>query len=97
MSRLMSFRRMAALTSLRRAAALAALLPLGGCYVAPGALSPLGVAEGPGTVYAPPPRGGEYIGATCSAGNYTCPVAPGPLGAQCSCPGLGAPSFGVIR
>ena len=81
---------------LRRLAVLAALLPLGGCYVAPGAFSPFGPAE-TGTVYAPPPRGTEYVGTTCAAGNYVCPVAPGPLGAQCSCPGLGAPSFGVIR
>jgi len=88
---------MSNLRSLRRVAVLAALLPLGGCYVAPGAFSPFGAADAPGTVYAQPPRGGEYVGATCSAGNYTCPVAPGPLGAQCSCPGLGAPSFGVIR
>ncbi len=97
MSRLMSFRRVASLMSFRRAAVLAVLLPLGGCYVAPGALSPFGAVDAPGTVYAQPPRGGQYVGGTCSAGNYTCPVAPGPLGAACSCPGLGAPSFGVIR
>ncbi len=84
------------LKTLRRLAVLA-LLPLGGCYVAPGAFSPLGVAEPTGTVYAPPLRGGSYAGTTCSAGAYVCPVAPGPVGAQCSCPGLGAPSFGTIQ
>lgn len=88
---------MSRLVHLRRLAPLALLLPLGACYVAPGAVSPYPVAEPSGTVYAPPPRGAGYLGATCSAGNYTCPVAPGPLGAQCSCPGLGAPSFGTIR
>ena len=76
-----------------RLAALAALLPLGGCYVAPGAFSPFGVVE---PVYAPP-QGGAYAGATCVAGAYVCQVPPGPVGAQCSCPGLGAPSFGAIR
>ena len=35
-------------------------------------------------------------GQTCYAGVYICPVA-GPYGAPCSCPALGAPSFGVIR
>ena len=82
--------------TLRRLAVLVALAPLGGCYVAPGAISPFGPTE-VGTVYAPPPQGAGYVGTTCAAGNYVCPVAPGPLGAQCSCPGLGAPSFGVIR
>ena len=88
---------MPGLKILRRFAVLAALLPLGACYVAPGAIAPFGPAEQSGTVYAPPPDGREYVGTTCSAGNYVCPVAPGPVGAQCSCPALGAPSFGVIR
>ena len=79
---------------LARRLALLAVLPLGGCYVAPGAIAPFGGATG--TVYAPP-RNGEYAGVTCAAGVYVCQVPPGPLGAQCSCPGLGAPSFGVIR
>lgn len=36
--------------------------------------------------------------AMCYAGVYTCqmPVA-GPVGSGCSCPGLGAPSYGQIR
>ncbi len=79
---------------IRRLAFLGTLLLLGGCYVAPGAIAPFGAPAG--TVYAPP-RDGEYAGATCAAGVYVCQVPPGPLGAQCSCPGLGAPSFGVIR
>ncbi len=77
-----------------RCLALLAVLLLGGCYVAPGAIAPFG--GGTGTVYVAP-REGQYAGTTCSAGAYVCQVAPGPLGAQCSCPGLGAPSFGVVR
>ena len=36
--------------------------------------------------------------AMCYAGPYTCqmPVA-GPVGSGCSCPGLGAPSYGSLR
>lgn len=37
-------------------------------------------------------------GATCYAGAYVCQLpARAPVGAQCSCPGLGAPSFGAVR
>lgn len=37
-------------------------------------------------------------GATCYAGAYTCQLgAQHPMGSQCSCPGLGAPSFGAVR
>ena len=37
-------------------------------------------------------------GVMCYAGAYTCqlPVA-GPVGSGCSCPGIGAPSYGSIR
>ena len=44
---------------------------------------------------APPP---VPYSAMCYAGAYTCqlPVA-GPVGSGCSCPGLGAPSYGQIR
>ncbi len=78
----------------RRLAVLGVLLPLSGCYVAPGAIAPFGAPAG--TAYAPV-RSEEYAGTTCEAGVYVCQVTPGPLGAECSCPGLGAPSFGVIR
>ncbi len=38
------------------------------------------------------------IGYQCYAGAYICNLpAPGPIGTGCSCPGLGAPSFGVVR
>ena len=45
-------------------------------------------------VYAPPV---EVAGATCYAGFYVCPAVPGPPGAPCSCPGIGAPSYGTTR
>ncbi len=37
-------------------------------------------------------------GSTCYAGVYVC-AAPGntPVNAGCSCPGIGAPSYGVVR
>ena len=36
--------------------------------------------------------------AMCYAGPYTCQLPnAGPVGAGCSCPGLGAPSYGSIR
>ena len=37
-------------------------------------------------------------GSTCYAGAYVCQLpAPGPVGAGCSCAGIGAPSYGSIR
>lgn len=76
--------------------ALLALLP--GCT---GVAAPLA----PPVSYAPPPAyvqpgyaaPAAYAG-TCYAGAYTCqmPVS-GPVGASCSCPGIGAPSYGTIR
>ncbi len=37
-------------------------------------------------------------GATCYAGAYVCQLPQqAPSGAQCTCPGLGAPSFGRVR
>ena len=58
------------------------LLALAGC---------VGVAE-PGTVAAP------GYGYRCSAGVYVCQLPEQvALGSQCSCPGLGAPSYGSVR
>ena len=61
------------------------LLALPGCYGAPAALPP-------------PPPGTMVMGGQCFAGFYVCnlPMA-APVGSQCSCPGLGAPSFGTVR
>lgn len=37
-------------------------------------------------------------GTTCYAGTYTCQLGGQvPIGSQCTCPGLGAPSFGAVR
>ncbi len=67
------------------AAALALLGALGGCVGYPAAVPP------PGSVAA-------GYGYTCYAGFYTCTLpAQGPAGAPCSCPGIGAPSYGTIR
>ncbi len=53
-----------------------------------------------GCVAPPPPLapGQTYLSQQCAAGFYQCvlPVA-GPAGSPCACPGLGAPSYGVIR
>ena len=58
------------------------ILALGGCVAAP----------------EPPPPGMMFLSQTCFAGFYQCILSqPGPQGAPCSCPGLGAPSFGTIR
>ena len=86
---------------LRPALVLGALLALGGCYVAPGAIGPVPYAPvSPVLGAADTSSAGQvvgYVGTTCSAGFYICQVPAGPLGSQCSCPGLGAPSFGAIR
>ncbi len=57
--------------------------------------------------YAPPPapppppqmsRTDTPYGARCFAGNYTC-AAPAQtyVGTECSCPGIGAPSYGSVQ
>lgn len=47
----------------------------------------------------PTQRGAPVLhGSTCYAGNYVCNLPySGPVGAGCSCPALGAPSYGTIR
>lgn len=58
------------------------LLALGGCVAAPQPLV----------------QGQVYLSQQCFAGFYQCVLpAPGQVGAPCSCPGLGAPSYGSIR
>ncbi len=62
------------------------LLALVGCVGTPQPAAP---------VVAVQPTG---LGYTCSAGIYTCRLnAQFPIGTQCSCPGLGAPSYGTVR
>jgi len=80
----------------RPAAGLAVLLTLSGCYIAPGAVGPMPFAPVSAVVGSSGQVVG-YAGTTCGAGFYICQVPPGPIGTQCSCPGLGAPSFGTIR
>ncbi|MGI4952283.1 MAG: hypothetical protein ACRYGM_10790 [Janthinobacterium lividum] len=46
----------------------------------------------------PLPPGQAYYSQQCSAGFYQCVLSQaGPVGSPCACPGLGAPSYGVIR
>ena len=81
--------------------ALGALLALGGCYSNPDAIGPVPYAPtSPVLGAAGTPQAGQvvgYVGTTCKAGFYICQVPPGPIGTQCACPGLGAPSYGNIR
>ena len=38
------------------------------------------------------------LGSTCYAGAYVCQLAQQvPVGSQCTCPGVGAPSYGDVR
>ncbi len=94
-----------------RPAAIAALLGLGGCVGAPAPVAyapgypPAPVYGAPGYSqgqgYAPPagaPAQQVAYSGTCYAGIYQCVLPQGlPLGAPCSCPGLGAPSYGNVR
>ena len=97
------------LNPLRHTALMALLAALAGCTGAPNlvaspAAPPLSPYVPP--VEAPPPPYEPVAvapaliayGSSCRAGFYQCllPVA-GPIGSQCSCPGLGAPSYGVVR
>ena len=82
---------------MRRAAGLLLIIAgstgLAGCVGAPGA-----VQQSYGPPPAPPPAGQVPYGGTCYAGIYTCQLpAMGPVGSQCTCPGLGAPSYGYIN
>lgn len=75
--------------------ALAALGGLTGCVIAPPPV--YGTATQPVAV---PSGTAEAIpyGATCYAGFYTCALPNSlPIGSGCSCPGLGAPSYGTVR
>jgi len=80
---------------------LGVLLALGGCYTNPDAIGPVPYAPtSPILGAAGSPAAGQvvgYAGTTCKAGFYMCQVPAGPIGSQCACPGLGAPSYGLIR
>lgn len=58
-----------------------------------GLLAALGGCVGVAAPVAP-----NGLGSTCYAGAYVCQLAQDvPLGSQCTCPGLGAPSYGDVR
>ncbi len=63
----------------------------------------LGALALAGCEVAPPPGGGSPgaapgYGYTCYAGVYVCHTQTQiPVGAPCSCPGLGAPSYGRVQ
>lgn len=60
----------------------ASVLALGGCIVAPVSI----------------PAGSIVMGQSCLAGFYQCALPqPSQVGTPCSCPGLGAPSYGTVR
>ena len=68
---------------IRPGIAVSGLLLVSGCVAPPPAVLPVGQA---------------YYSQQCAAGFYQCVLSQaGPVGAPCACPGLGAPSFGVIR
>ncbi|WP_428393603.1 hypothetical protein [Lichenicoccus sp.] len=63
---------------------LAALLDVAGCTGVPAAGPQAGVAPG--------------YGYQCFAGAYMCRLPEQvPVGQQCTCPGIGAPSYGTVR
>ena len=73
------------LTTARGLFGLAAVaLPLAGCVVEAPLQQSAGAAPG--------------YGYTCYAGVYVCRLPEQiPVGTQCSCPGIGAPSFGTVH
>ena len=75
-----------------RALALLAILAAAAC--AP--VSPYGPALGMPVATTGAPA--QAYGTFCAAGAYQCQLAQtGPIGSPCACPGIGAPSYGVIR
>lgn len=68
-------------------------------YAPPPAYAPPSSYAAPPSAYAqdPPSYGGGY-GGICYAGAYTCAALPNASsGSPCSCPGIGAPSYGTVR
>ena len=88
-------------------AAFSALFALAGCVGAPAPSPIAGYPPAPGygqpQAYYPAANGSipaqqVALGGRCYAGVYTCALPQAlPVGAQCSCPGLGAPSYGNVR
>jgi hypothetical protein len=93
-----------AYTARRVVAALALAASVAGCS---GTASPVGPGPAPyagpvASPYAAPPVGypaaSAPYGSMCYAGPYVCRMQESaPLGSSCTCPGLGAPSYGQVR
>lgn len=68
-------------------------------YVAPPPVyTPPPVYAPPPVYSAPPAYAGPAYGSTCYAGFYTCRLPQQQrVGSGCSCPGLGAPSYGTVH
>ncbi len=63
--------------------------PPPGYYAPPAQTAPSGQKQAQGPV---------VYGSMCYAGVYSCPAAAkSPVGGVCSCPGLGAPSYGTVN
>jgi hypothetical protein len=65
----------------------------------PGYYYPPGYAAPPAShASATAPRGPVAYGSMCYAGIYNCAAAArSPVGSVCSCPGIGAPSYGTVN
>ena len=86
-------------TPSRLAGALALPVLLAGCVGVPAVVEPAPVALTPvSPVPVAPVAPVVAYGSNCFAGFYQCvlPVA-APVGSQCTCPGLGGPSYGTVR
>jgi hypothetical protein len=84
-------------TTTRFALAAGLLTLLAGCYGAPATEQPI-TAAAPANVTTATGAPVVAVGYKCYAGAYICNLPSyGPVGSGCSCPGLGAPSYGTIR
>ena len=82
--------------TLRFAAAAGLLTLLAGCYGAPVTAQPVAAGAAPNATANGAPV--VAVGYRCHAGVYVCNLPqPGQIGTGCSCPGLGAPSYGVVQ
>ena len=88
------FRPLAALTLLGALAGCVGVAPPVVVQPAPYAVAPAPIMES----LTPPNVPLVAYGSACYAGAYQCQLrASLPIGSECACPGLGAPSYGVVR
>jgi hypothetical protein len=68
-------------------------------YAPPAAYAPPPAEDSSSAPMAPAPGATPVAyGGTCYAGVYVCQAAQSmPVGSQCACPGLGAPSYGTVH